>query len=169
MRYEILVDKTERANKCSILPLAYRKDFRIVRFDRRYPIPALAGNLLLHPEGRPLGDWKNAGDDVVVAAVDCNWNRLGNILERIDGVLPPLARIPGGFVTAYRRRNKQDRDPDSGLATVEALFLAAAFLGNWDRSLLAEYNEAGRFLEANAAAFARHGLAAEARDSNFRR
>lgn len=159
MRYEILVDRTESPNKCSILPLAYRTDFRILRFDRRYPIPALTGRVLLHPDGRVLRAVPSAGDEAfVLSAIDCNWKRLGRVLAKVAAPLPPLVRIPDGFRTAYRRRNKSDLDPERGLATIEAVFLAAAFLGTWDETLLKEYAEGPAFLAANAAAFVLHQL-----------
>lgn len=160
MRYEILVDRTERPQKCSILPLAYRSDFRIVRFDRRYPIRSLTGRLLLHPDGVPLSAMSVArpDDGCTLSAIDCNWMRLDAVLGRIVGPLPPCVRIPDGFQTAYRRRNKRARDPETGLATIEALFIAAAFLGNWDETLLKEYAPAAEFLDLNAPLFERHGL-----------
>lgn len=164
MRYEIFVDRTESPKKCSILPLEYRSDFRIVRFDRRRAIVPLTGNLLLHPEGIPLdpalADGFGGADSIVLSAVDCNWKRLENVLGRIGGPQPPRVRIPDGFQTAYLRRNKQNLDPESGLATIEALFIASAFLGVWDESLLKEYPMAAEFLRRNAELFASHGLGA---------
>lgn len=162
MRYEILVDRTERPKKCSILPLAYREDFRIVRFDRRYPIASLTGSLLLHPDGELLhsstAQRLTRPAPLVLSAVDCNWMRLTAVMGRIVGPLPPMVRIPDGFRTAYRRRNKRDLDPTGGLATIEALFLATAFVGVWDETLLREYPMAAEFLDVNAPLFERHGL-----------
>ena len=120
MRYEILVDRTERPQKCTILPLGYRTDFRIVRFDRRSPIASLTGSLLLHPDGAPLGNSTADGltrpGPIVLSAVDCNWLRLPAVMGRIVGPLPELVRIPDGFQTSYLRRNKRNLDPDNGLA-----------------------------------------------------
>ncbi len=165
MRYEILVDRTERPKKCTILPLAYREDFHIVRFDRRYPIRPLAGSLLLHPDGALLtthpADRIERDEGIVLSAIDCNWRRLDAILGRVVGPLPPQVRIPDGFLTAYRRRNQRDLDPEGGLATIEALFLASAFLGVWDESLLKEYAMAAEFLALNASLFERHGIGPE--------
>jgi pre-rRNA-processing protein TSR3 len=167
VRYEVLVDRTERPGKCSVLPLRDREDMRIVRFDRRRAIPALTGDVLLHPEGRLLPQIEGtvpfirelpAAEAIVICAVDCNWRRLPTITARIEPPLPPLVRIPEGFSTAYRRRNQRDLDPAEGLATVEALFLAAAFLGHWDETLLEHCRMRAEFLEANAEAFQRYGL-----------
>ena len=79
-------------------------------------------------------------------------------MGRIVGPLPELVRIPDGFQTSYLRRNKRNLDPDNGLATIEALFIAAAFLGEWDESLLREYAMGAEFLRVNAPQFERHGL-----------
>ena len=162
MRYEILVDRTERPKKCTILPLAYREDFHIVRFDRRYPIRPLAGSVLLHPDGDLLTTQGTARierrEGIVLSAIDCNWRRLDAIVGRIVGPLPPQVRIPDGFLTAYRRRNQRDLDPEGGLATIEALFLASAFLGVWDESLLKEYAMGAEFLAVNASLFEEHGI-----------
>ena len=92
------------------------------------------------------------------STIDCNWKRLQGIVGRIAGPLPPRVRIPDGFRTAYLRRNKQNLDPDGGLATIEALFIASACLGVWDETLLAEYPMAAGFLDLNKALFESHGL-----------
>lgn len=162
VQYEILVDRSERPQKCSILPLANRSDFRIIRFDRRYPIRPLSGHLLLHPDGVALNEFSSEGvadaDSLVLCAIDCNWRRLSGVLRRITGELPEQVRIPEGFETAYPRRNKKNLDPDSGLATIEALFLASAFLGVWDESLLHKYPPGAEFLRRNSLQFDRYGL-----------
>ena len=157
LKFQIFVDKTERLGKCTILPLIGREDFDIVRIGSG-DLPPLTGDFLLHPDGAPLVRVAGAAGDVRVAAIDCNWSRLAPILRRVPGTLPPLARIPDGFVTAYPRRNKQDRDPPKGLATIEALFLAAAFRGIWDETLFDQYYFKAAFLAQNTATFAAFGL-----------
>ena len=57
--------------------------------------------------------------------------------------------LPRELVTAYPRRSKLNRDPDEGLASVEALFLAAAILGEPEPDLLRHYCWSGEFLERN--------------------
>lgn len=159
MKFEILVDKSESVTKCTILPLEYRTDFEIVRFGRNRPIAALTGDFLLHPEGQLLSDVRVQGAKVEkISLIDCNWRWLPGILQHLAQPWPALVRIPEGFVTAYPRRNKEGRDPENGLATIEALFIAAAFLGRWDETLLKEYYFAGRFLEINCKTFAAFGL-----------
>ncbi len=163
MKFEILVDKTESVSKCTILPLEYRADFEIIRFSRNRPIAPLKGDFLLHPEGLLLDkiqdELRSRPTPVEkVSLIDCNWRRLSGILDLLEKPWPTLVRIPDGFTTAYPRRNKQGLDPENGLATIEALFIAAAFFGHWDETLLKEYYFASRFLEINHATFTKFGL-----------
>lgn len=162
MQFEILVDRSEKVQKCTILPLEYRKDFRIVRFPRGVPLPPLDGDLLLHPDGEALDTLapklKVDHPVTMLSSIDCVWKRLPNILRWVGTPLPRLAGIPKGFVTAYPRRNKENLDPEGGLATIEALFIAAAFLGTWDETLLAEYHWGAEFLALNGRTFAAFGL-----------
>lgn len=157
MQFEIIVDHGETANKCTIMPLAYREDFCI----RTGTVTgALRADVLLHPEGISLHLIDGVQRAVErVGAIDCVWRRLDPILDRLDKPLPEFVSIPPGFVTAYPRRSKKDFDPTEGLATIEALFIAAAFVGRWDETLLQEYYFAERFLEANDAVFRGYGLA----------
>ena len=159
MKFEILVDKSESVTKCTILPLEYRADFEIRRFTRNRPIAPLSGDFLLHPEGRLLSSPRDVNAPVSkISLIDCNWRRLGGIFEHLERPWPELVRIPEGFVTAYPRRNKQGLDPENGLATIEALFIAAAFCGVWDETLLKEYYFGPRFIEINRDTFVRFGL-----------
>lgn len=160
MRFEVLVDRSERPNKCTILPLEGKAEFDIVRFQRGKRLGPLTGEFLLHPEGESL--------DVVVktltsppeslSAIDCTWKKLPGILANLVRPWPRLVRIPQGFVTAYPRRNKAGKDPVEGLATIEALFIAAAFLSDWDATLFAKYRFAPEFLQLNMTVFANYGL-----------
>ncbi len=157
MQYEILMDKKENPRKCTILPQKARQDFKIRYFQRQAPIPAFSAALLLHIDGECLSKLGKEKLDSV-ALIDCNWRKVEGALARVARPLPRLARIPDGFVTAYPRRNKEGNDPEAGLATIEALFIAAAFLGNWDESLLDKYHFQNSFLEINREIFKRFGL-----------
>jgi pre-rRNA-processing protein TSR3 len=54
-----------------------------------------------------------------------------------------------GYRTAYPRVSKQGTDPDNGLASVEAIYLAYHILGRSTEGLLAHYLWAGDFLRLN--------------------
>lgn len=151
LQYEIIVDHGETANKCTIMPLQYRRDFRLLLGRVKGPFTA---NILLHHDGLPLDQFLKESQSIsTVGVIDCVWRRLDPILEYLEKPLPSLVRIPDEFKTAYPRRSRIDFDPSAGLATIEAIFIAAAFLGHWDETLLREYFFADAFLSMNDAVF----------------
>ena len=159
MFYEIIVDKQEKANKCTIVPLADRADFRIYPVKGSLTLGPFEAPILLHHQGECLTEirktLKNAPG---IASIDCVWSRLDPLVAKISAPLPRLAKIPEGFQTAYPRKSKRDSDPSVGLATIEALFIAAALLGHWDESLLSKYYFGGQFLEKNQKRFLELGI-----------
>lgn len=166
--FEVLLDHGETANKCTIAPLSYRSDFSIRRFPRGMPIPRLQSAVLLHMDG--VGMDQMSPDSLggkSLSAVDCVWRRLDPIMNWLEKPLPILARIPEGFVTAYPRKSAlPELDPSGGLATIEALFIGAAFMGHWDLSILQEYFFADRFLQLNREAFRHYGLGSVAQEED---
>jgi pre-rRNA-processing protein TSR3 len=155
--YEIIVDHKEKTKKCTILPLRYREDFHVKRYQPKFPQEPLSADVLLHHEGTPL-DQVNLPEASKIAALDSTWQRLPGILKSMKGKLPVLVSIPSGFVTAYPRKSKDGSDPSGGLATIEAIFIAAAFLGNWDESLFDEYYFGDSFLSLNKETFKKYGI-----------
>ena len=61
--------------------------------------------------------------------------------------VPP--RSLSGWRTAYPRVSKLGTDPDNGLASVEALFVAYHVLGRPTAGLLDHYRWAAEFLQLN--------------------
>jgi len=169
LQFEIIVDHSETANKCTIVPLGYRPDFKIRRFMNGKPM-ALTSTILLHPNGKPLNEFTAAHPAlplVSIAAIDSVWRRVEPILKWVEKPLPELVSIPKEFATAYPRQSKKNLDPDGGLATIEALFIAATFFGVDDLSLLSEYYFAPKFLEINAGAWQKFGLGVTALDQEL--
>lgn len=163
MFYEIIVDAKETPNKCTIAPLAARVDFRLFPVFGEGPIGPLSAPILLHHEGECLLTLRPQFPKAsAIAGVDSVWRRLPKITGRIaweGNRAPRLARIPGGFRTVYPRVGQPKHDPDGGLATIEALFIGAALLGNWDPTLLERYYFGRKFVEVNATRFLELGLA----------
>lgn len=152
--FEIWVDARERPRKCTVTPLAGRADVSIARFEPGQAIP-VASAWLLHPDGEPLDRFARGPEGRActrLAVLDTTWKRVPDLVARIAAPVPPRRlAIPAGFVTVYPRRNQKGLDPAAGLASVEAIFLAAAFLGNYDESFLAHYHWRAEFLALNAA------------------
>ncbi len=159
MIYEVILDGSETPNKCTIAPLSSRSDFHIQRVQGTLKLEPFQMPILLHHEGECLAKLAPAMNNVAgFATIDCVWHRLPKLLSRIVGPLPTLARIPDGFATAYPRRSKDTSDPDGGLATIEAIFVASALLGNWDLSLFSSYYFGALFIEMNKQRFLDYGV-----------
>jgi pre-rRNA-processing protein TSR3 len=132
----------ENPRKCSILPLRGRQDVIFLP----YPVkrrPALAGYVRLAAEGPALteGD-ANCG----LLLLDGSWRWAAAMTQAFEDVPP---RSLHGYQTAYPRVAKRGTDPDNGLASVEALFVAYHILGRPTDGLLEHYHWRGAFLNRN--------------------
>lgn len=139
----IVHDPREPAKKCSLTPLRGMAGLRFVPMSggRRVEV---GRRIWLHPEGDELGP---ADRGIGLLLVDCTWRRLSKLSRRLDGELLPR-RLPR-LVTAYPRRSKLVADPEYGLASVEALYAATAYLAGPRLELLTHYRWASEFLAAN--------------------
>ncbi len=159
MYYEIILDRQETANKCTIAPLLSRPDFRMIHVKGAAVFGPLTAHLLLHHEGKCLTQVQDSISEVKgIASIDCVWSRLDGLMRRIQGDLPLFVSIPAGFQTAYPRRSAKKTDPEFGLATIEALFVAVAVLGQWDSSLFEKYYFGREFIEVNKKRFLELGV-----------
>jgi pre-rRNA-processing protein TSR3 len=132
----------EKARKCSILPLRGRPDLVFLS----YPVaakPPLEAYVRLAADGPELSA---ADADCGLLLLDGSW-RWAEAMTRAFEYVPP--RSLHGYRTAYPRVSKQGTDPDNGLASVEALFLAYHLLGRPTAGLLDHYRWADEFLRLN--------------------
>jgi pre-rRNA-processing protein TSR3 len=139
----IIVRRGENRAKCTIQPLRGTSglEFLLYPLSRK---PDLSRYLLLAPDAPPLRR-DDAGRPLLL--LDANWRHLEKMRRAIG---PVQARsIPPGWRTAYPRRSKTHADPDTGLATVEALFAAFCAMGQRDDSLLRHYPWRDPFLDLN--------------------
>ena len=139
----ILRDPRESTKKCSLTPLRGKPSIEFVRYDRERRVP-VGERILLHPEGELLSE-ADRGHGLLL--VDCAWRRVGSLLDTVDGTL--IHRRLPALTTAYPRTSKVFKDPDAGLASVEALYAALAILGDARPELLAEYRWRDEFLRLN--------------------
>ena len=137
----------ERIAKCSLRFLHDRPEMTFVRAQPGFSFDA-TGFLLLAVEAPPLSP-ADAGRPLLL--LDSTWRWLPQLRAGVHGT--PLARsIPGAIATAYPRTSKVFEDPAAGLASIEALYLARALLGDRDETLLDGYHWKQPFLERLAAA-----------------
>ena len=139
----ILADPRESRKRCSLTPLRGRTDFEFVTYrpDRRVDA---SGFILLHHEGPALGPG-DAGSPLML--IDCAWRRLPSLLATVDGA--PRRRSLPPVITAYPRKSSIFDDPGCGLASIEALYAAAHFLGDPWPDLLEGYHWGAEFLRLN--------------------
>jgi pre-rRNA-processing protein TSR3 len=132
----------ENPRKCSVLPLRGRPDLTFLSYPVRQR-PPLDGYLRLAADGPPL----TAADAACgLLLLDGSW-RWAAAMTRDFADVPP--RSLHGWRTAYPRVSKQGTDPDNGLATVEALYIAHHLLGRPTAGLLDHYRWAEAFIGIN--------------------
>jgi pre-rRNA-processing protein TSR3 len=132
----------ENPRKCSVLPLKGRPDVMFLT----YPVrdrPTLDGYVRLAAEGPPLSS-ADAGAGILL--LDGSWRWAAAMTRDFVDVSP---RSLSGWRTAYPRVSKLGTDPDNGLASIEALFLAYHLLGRPTAGLLDHYHWADDFLRLN--------------------
>jgi pre-rRNA-processing protein TSR3 len=132
----------ENTQKCSVWPLRGRHDLIFLA----YPVierPDFTGYLRLAADGPPLSA-ADAGRGILL--LDGSWRRADAMTRDFADIEP---RSLSGWKTAYPRVSKLGTDPDNGLASVEALYIAYHLLGLPTAGLLDHYRWAEAFLEAN--------------------
>ena len=136
----------ERIAKCSLRFLHARPEMTFLRARPGFTFDG-TGFLLLEVDAPPLSR-ADAGAPLLL--LDSTWRWLPQLRACVAGT--PIARsIPTGVATAYPRTSKVFDDPAAGLASIEALYLARALLGDADPTLLDGYHWRDQFL-ANVAA-----------------
>ncbi|HSX10609.1 MAG TPA: hypothetical protein VLF94_02695, partial [Chlamydiales bacterium] len=80
--------------------------------------------------------------------IDGTW-RLAQIMEKQLPWKLEARSLPGHYRTAYPRRQTDCPDPESGLSSIEALYIAHLLLGKSTDHLLDTYHWRDLFLEKN--------------------
>jgi pre-rRNA-processing protein TSR3 len=132
----------ENPRKCTVLPLRGRADIRFVGYPVK-EMPDLRGYVRLAADGPDL----TAADVACgLLLLDGSWRWAAAMTRDFQHVPPRALR---GYKTAYPRASKLGTDPDNGLASVEALYLAYRILGRQTAGLLDHYRWAEEFLRVN--------------------
>ncbi len=143
IEFQILRDPRESTKKCSLTPLRNHPQVNFTRYRPDLELSA-PNHIFLTPEGEELSA-ADAGRKVLL--IDCSWRRVPSLLSTVRGPLLPR-RLPV-FHTAYPRKSSTFEDPETGLASVEALYAVTVLLGEPDPTLLEGYRWRERFLELN--------------------
>jgi rRNA small subunit aminocarboxypropyltransferase len=143
-RVAVVVHPKEKLSKCSAWPLRERSEFDFYRFPEER-VPDL-GNCVRLGLGDELLSPADAGRTLIV--LDATWRYAERMEAEYASV--PVRGLPPEWKTAYPRSSKLFDDPQGGLATVEALYVAYQLLGRDPAGLLEGYRWRERFLELNA-------------------
>ena len=138
----IVVHPREKRSKCSVEPLRGRDGFVFWKFPDLGSEP-LDGYFRLGLGGPELSR-ADAGSGLLV--LDGTW-RLSQRMEPFFRDVPVRTLPP--WRTAYPRVSKLFEDPDTGLATIEAVYAAHSILGRETAGLLDHYHWSESFLDLN--------------------
>ena len=140
----IVVHPRENRKKCSVEPLRGRPGFQFATYrpdnpvslpDQQYVRLGIGGPLLSH-------DDKHRG----LLVLDGTWRWAEAMEAQYQHI--PIRSLPP-WQTAYPRVSKVFEDPSTGLATIEAIWLAYWCLGRDTTGLLDHYHWGPQFLELN--------------------
>jgi pre-rRNA-processing protein TSR3 len=142
----ILRHQRENLKKCSLRGLEARADCRFFTYPTSQ-LPEMEGYILLAMNAQPLHPKdRNQG----VFLLDATWRYADKMLQFVDSqVVVEKRSIPPGFRTAYPRRQEDCPNPEEGLASIEALYIAYSVLGRDPTGLLDNYYWKDLFLEKN--------------------
>ena len=131
----------ERLSKCSLVPLHGRPDITFHKATAKFRFDA-DGYTLLTPDAPVLSA---ADAERPLLLLDGTWRYAAQLEACLTGN-PVRRSLPTDLVTAYPRKSKLFDDPETGLASVEALYAARRLLGDDDPSLLEGYRWKEEFL-----------------------
>jgi pre-rRNA-processing protein TSR3 len=132
----------ENPKKCSVLPLQGRADVQFLSYPTKDP-PSFEGYIRLAADGPELSAADRASG---ILLLDGSWRCSNKMVTHFQAVPP---RSLHGWKTSYPRVSKLGTDPDNGLASIEALYIAYHLLGRPTAGLLDHYHWATQFLELN--------------------
>lgn len=142
----------ENLRKCTLRGFGRRADVKMFTYPtfETGPLPDLTGRIWLTLDAPPLTA-ADAGCDLLL--LDATWRHAARMVSALSPNLKDTVprSIPAGFVTAYPRRQTECPDPQRGLASVEALYVAYHILGRDTAGLFDNYLWANDFVTLNAA------------------
>lgn len=139
----IIRHRKENLKKCSLRGLEPREDLLFFRYPTDQ-LPPVEGYLMLSLDAPPLtvADGKHG-----LLLIDGTWRYAEKMTHWVEGRVPLIKRsLPTHYRTAYPRKQEDCPDPERGLASVEALYLAYKILERDTEGLLDHYHWREDFL-----------------------
>ena len=142
----IIRHKKENLKKCSLRGLENRKDILFFTYPHHLPSPP-DGYIELALGAPPLTE-ADHGRGLLI--LDGTWRYAEKMSSVLAPTLPKIQRsLPAHYRTAYPRRQEDCPNPECGLSSVEALFLAYYLMGRDTQGLLDHYHWKESFLSLN--------------------
>ncbi len=144
MKTLILRHRRENLKKCSLSGLEKHPDLQFFT----YPVDRLpdCSHYLLLKVGAPPLTLQDRHRGLLL--IDGTW-RLAQVMEKQLPWKLEARGLPPGYKTAYPRKQTECPDPNLGLSSIEALFIAHLLLGYSTEKLLDQYHWKDLFLRAN--------------------
>ncbi len=138
--------RRENLKKCSLRGLELRSDCSFLTYPHD-ALPDLNGYICLSLGAPPLTE---ADGNRGLFLIDATW-RLAHVMSKQIpvGTSLVLRSVPDHFRTAYPRRQEDCIDPERGLASIEALYIAYRLMGRDPDGLLDNYYWKDSFLKRN--------------------
>lgn len=147
----ILRHRKENLKKCSLQGIEKREDCKFFTYPNEN-LPDLSSYVLLKLDAPCLS---MAEASCGLFLIDASWRYSQIMFKNIQQPHNFICRsLPAHFQTAYPRRQKDCPDPQRGLASIEALFLAYYLLGRDTSEMLEYYYWRDVFIQKNQ----EHGL-----------
>jgi pre-rRNA-processing protein TSR3 len=144
----ILRHRKENLKKCSLTPLHQRDELSFFTYPGDLErLPIVSQTIVLTMGAPPLP----VHDSAPLLLIDGTWRLAEVMLRQVQRLFGPRLRYHSlpACVTAYPRRQTGCEDPDEGLASVEALYLAHRITGRSTDGLLDGYHWKAEFLDRN--------------------
>jgi pre-rRNA-processing protein TSR3 len=139
----------ENKKKCTLQPLVGKEGFQFFTYPRLTSLPSLQSYVVLTLEAEEVLSPADADKGLLV--IDGTWRYANEMYISLLKNGPLLTRsLPAHFKTAYPRKQTGCSDPDRGLASIEALFIAYKCLRREADSLLDAYYFKEVFLKDNS-------------------
>lgn len=142
----ILRHRRENLKKCTLRGLETREDMLFFTYPKD-TLPDLSSYVLLTLDGPVLSE---EDADKGIFLIDGTWRYASLMFNQLPK--PHLfcyRSLPSHYQTAYPRRQLDCPDPERGLASIEALFMAYKALGRDLEGLLDNYHWKEAFLQKN--------------------
>lgn len=140
----VLRHRRENLKKCSLRGLEQRPDFQFYTYPQAQ-LPDLKGYVMLSFEGELLSE-KDADRGLFI--LDSTW-RYAPKMSQFVGPME-VRSLPNHYRTAYPRRQDDCADPERGLASIEAVYIAYVLMGRDPVGLLDNYHWQENFLKLNS-------------------